>query len=89
MAEIRTGHLTITNLVSLPLDQPARCVLLLLYCCDMTPESRSSGARGDLIAWQRLGKQNTQATLDMLLETIFSIRSMQKGHKRRELRFGS
>jgi hypothetical protein len=45
------------------------------------------------IASQRLGKHvpaatNMQATLDVLLETMFSIRSVQSGYKRRELRLG-
>jgi hypothetical protein len=46
------------------------------------------------IARQRLGKHvpvvtNKQTTIDVLLETMFSIRSVQRGYKRRDLRFGS
>jgi hypothetical protein len=46
------------------------------------------------ITRQRLGKHvpagtNTQATIKVLLETMFSIRSVQSGYKRRELKFGS
>jgi hypothetical protein len=46
------------------------------------------------IARQRLAKHvpaatNTQATTDVLLRTMFSIRSVQSGYKRREPRFGS
>jgi hypothetical protein len=44
----------------------------------MTPEGRNSGARGDTIARSRLGKHvpvatNTQATIQELLETVFSV----------------
>jgi hypothetical protein len=43
------------------------------------------------IARQRLGKNvpaatNTLAPIELLLETMFSIRSVQRGYKRRELR---
>jgi hypothetical protein len=46
------------------------------------------------IARQRLGKHvpaatNTQTTIEIFSETMFSARSMQRGYKRRELRFGS
>jgi hypothetical protein len=46
------------------------------------------------LARQRLGTHvpaatNTQATIEILLETMFSIRSVHGGYKRRELKFGN
>jgi hypothetical protein len=46
------------------------------------------------IARQRLDKHvpaetNTQAIINILLETVFSVWSMQSGYIRRELRFGT
>jgi hypothetical protein len=46
------------------------------------------------ITRQRLGKHipgatNMQLKIDVLLETMFSVRSVQSGYKRRELQFGS
>jgi hypothetical protein len=46
------------------------------------------------VARQRLGKHvpaatNREAAIGILLDTMFSIRSVQIGYKRRELRFGS
>jgi hypothetical protein len=38
---------------------------------------------------QRLDKHVPAATTEILLETMFSIRSVQSGYKREELRFGS
>jgi hypothetical protein len=47
-----------------------------------------------LIARQRLGEHiraatNTQATVEVLLEMMFSIRSVQSDYNRRVLKFGS
>jgi hypothetical protein len=38
--------------------QPARaaCLHSILLYCDMTPECRNNGARGDFFARQRVGK---------------------------------
>jgi hypothetical protein len=33
--------------------------------------------------------RNTEETIEVLLETVFPIWSLQSGYKRRELRFGS
>jgi hypothetical protein len=58
----------------------------------MTPEGRKVEPQETSIARQRLGKHviaatNTQATIEALLENMFSIRFVQSGYKRRELRF--
>jgi hypothetical protein len=58
-----------------------RGVLNNFIYCDMTPEGRNSGARGTYIARQRSDKQVSEATIEELLGTMFSIRSVQSGYK--------
>jgi hypothetical protein len=55
--------------------------------CDMTPECRNSGARKEVHARHRLGKQvsaatDTQAAIEELLGKMFSIRSVQSCYKK-------
>jgi hypothetical protein len=56
----------------------------------MTPEDLNSEVEEIFFARQGPGKHvpaatNTQATIEILLETMFSIRSLQRGYKGREL----
>jgi hypothetical protein len=56
--------------------------------CDMTPEGWKSGAGGDDIAIQQLGKQilaatDMQVTIQDLLITMFSVQSVSRTVKRR------
>jgi hypothetical protein len=58
----------------------------------MTPEGRNSGAREDVNCWKAAQHvptaKNMETTIEVVLETMFSIGSVQNGYKRREFRFG-
>jgi hypothetical protein len=59
---------------------------IVIYC-DMTLKARIIGPEETSIAGQRLGKQvsattDTQATIDGFWGTMFSVRSVQNGHKK-------